>query len=58
MKSIGRPRPEYENLFDNSFKRPRRAKTNGQFFTGYEIFQARFEEFNFQYMYSYAYILK
>ena len=58
MKPIGRPRPGYENLFSNSYERPRGANTAGQFFTGYETFQAKFEECNFQNMYSYAYILK
>ena len=47
MKSIGRPRPGYENLFNNSYERPQGAKTAGQFFTGYETFQAEFEECNF-----------
>ena len=47
MKSIGRPRPEYENLFNNSSKRPLCAKTAGKFFTRYETFQAKFEESNF-----------
>ena len=54
MNSIGRPRPGYENLFNNSFKRPLGAKTAGQFFKGYETCQARFEECNFQDMYNYA----
>ena len=58
MKYRGRPRPAYENAFNNLSKRPRGAKTPGQFFTGYETFQAKFEEFNFQDMYGYAYILK
>ena len=48
MKSIGRPRPGKENLFNKSSKRPPGAKTAGQFFTVYETFQAKFEEFNFQ----------
>ena len=34
------------------------AKIAEQFFTGYETFQAKFEEFNLQDMYSYAYIQK
>ena len=38
MKSLGRPRLGYENLFNNSSKRPRGAKTAGQFFMGYETF--------------------
>ena len=58
MKSIGCPRTGYKNSVNNSFKRPRGAKTAGQFFTGYETFQAKFEEFNFQGVYDYAYILK
>ena len=52
------PRPGYENLFNNSSKRLLGAKTAGQLFTGYEMFQAKFEECNFQDMYSYTYILK
>ena len=51
-------RTGYENLFNNSFKRPLGAKTAGQFFKGYETCQARFKECNFQDMYNYAYILK
>ena len=47
-----------ENLFNNSSKRPWGAKTAGQLFTRYETLQAKFEECNFQDMYSYAYILK
>ena len=47
MTSIGHPRPGYENLFNNSYKRPRRANTAGQFFTGCKTFQAKFEECNF-----------
>ena len=58
MNSIGRPRPEHENLFNNSFKRPLGAKTAGQFYKSYETCQARSEECNFQDMYNYAYILK
>ena len=58
MNSIGRPRPGYENLFNNSFKRQLGAKAAGQFFKAYETCQARFEECNFQDMYNYAYILK
>ena len=46
MKSIGSQRQGYENLFNNSSKRPRSAKTAGKFLTGYETFQARFEERN------------
>ena len=48
MKSIGYSRLGYENLFNNSFKRPQGVKTAGQFFTGYEAFHAEFEECNFQ----------
>ena len=58
MKSIGRPRPGYENLFNNSSMRSLSAKTAGQFFKGYETCQARYEECSFQDMYNYAYILK
>ena len=54
MNSIGRPRLGYENLSNNSFKRPLGAKTAGRFFKGYETCQARFEESNFQDMYNYA----
>ena len=35
MKSIGHPRPGYENLFSDLFKKPGGAKTAEQFFTGY-----------------------
>ena len=52
------PRPGYENLFNNLNKRPRGVKTAAQFFMEYETFWAKFEECNFQDMYSYAYILK
>ena len=38
MKPIGGPRPGYENLFNNSSKRPRGAKTAGQFVTGCKAF--------------------
>ena len=58
MKSIGRLRLGYENLLNNSSKRPRGAKTAGQPFMGYETFQAKFEECNFQDMYSYVNMLK
>ena len=58
MKSIGQPRPGYENLFNNLFKRSLGAKTAGQFFKGYETCQARYEESSFQDMHNYAYILK
>ena len=58
MNSIGRPRPEHENLFNNSFKRPLGAKTAGQVFKAYETCQARFGGCNFQDMYNYANILK
>ena len=44
----------YENLFNNSSKRPRGAKTTGDYFKEYESFPAKFEECNFQDMYSYA----
>ena len=47
MKSIGHPRPGYENLFNNSSKRPLGAKTAGQFFKVYETCQAKFEECDF-----------
>ena len=33
MKSIGRPKTEYENLFNDSFIGKGNAKTAGQFFT-------------------------
>ena len=33
-------------------------KTARQFFTGYETFQALFEECNFQDMYNYVHVLK
>ena len=58
MRSIGRPRPKYEKLFNNSSNRPRGVKTAGQLFKGYETFQTKFEEFNSQDMYGNAYILK
>ena len=58
MNSIGRPRPGYENLFNNSFKSPLGVKTSRQIFKAYETCQARFEECNFQDMYNYVYILK
>ena len=58
MNSIGRPRPGYGNLFNNSFKIPLGTKTAGQFFKGYETCQARFRECNFQGMYDYPYIPK
>ena len=58
MNLIGRPRPGYENVFNNSFKRPLGAKTAGLFFKGYKTCQARFEERNFHGTYNYAYILK
>ena len=48
-KFIGRPRPGCENLFNNSFKRTRSAKTGGEFFTGYETFQVKFEECHLYY---------
>ena len=57
-ESLGRPRSRYENLFNNSSKRPRGSKTPGQYFKSYENFQTKFEEFNFQDMHSYAYIIK
>ena len=47
IKSIGRPRPGYENLVSNSSKRPPCTKTAGKFFTGWETFQVKFEECNF-----------
>ena len=58
IKSIGRPRPGYENLFNNSFKKQRGAKTAGQFFMGHKTFRPKFEQFNFQDIYGWAYILK
>ena len=58
MKSIGTPRPGYENLFNNSSKGTLGAKTAGQFFEGFETCQVKNEECSFQKMYNYAYILK
>ena len=46
-ETIERPRPGYENLLNNSSKRPLGAKTVGQFFKGNETCQTRVEECNF-----------
>ena len=46
-ETIERPRPGYENLLNNSSKRPLGAKTVGQFFKGNETCHTRFEECNF-----------
>ena len=57
-KSTGPPRPECGNLFNNTCKRSLGTKTATRLFMGYEIFSAKFEECNFQDMYSYVYIPK